>query len=49
MQVVVKLWGVYDETTAEGMVGVDGVGVSGNGNGTFAFLKRSFQGRSINL
>jgi hypothetical protein len=42
MAVIVKLWGIYDGTTADGMVGVGGVGFDSAGNGTFSLFKRHF-------
>lgn len=41
MAVVVRLWGVYDSNTAEGMVGVNGVG--GVMNGSYAMIKRAIR------
>ena len=41
MAVVVRLWGMYDSSTAEGMVGYSGVDTRGSAtNGSFALFKR---------
>ena len=41
MAILVKLWGVYDAMTAEGMLGVDEIFGDSGGNGTSLF-KRTF-------
>jgi hypothetical protein len=43
MAVIVKLWGVYDANTAEGMVTYDGVSGMSAVNGTFSLLKRAIR------
>lgn len=44
MAIIVKLWGVYDSNTAEGLVGYDGVtGGSSGANGSFALFKRAIR------
>jgi len=43
MAIVVRLWGVYDASTAEGLVGFDGVGIGGSHNGSASLIKRFFK------
>jgi hypothetical protein len=44
MAIVVKLSGVYDSSTAEGMVGAEGVGYDSAAmvNGSYSLFKRNF-------
>ena len=43
MAVVVRLWGVYDSSTAEGLVGVGGVTGAGAVNGSLSMIKRAIR------
>jgi hypothetical protein len=47
MAIIVKLWGVYDANTAEGLVGFDGVSAAGSVNGSASLIKRFFRFGSV--